>query len=137
MSDDDVLSELRSVLSVLAKDIYFWLNTFLLRSFLLIRISPVLTSRRLATLMHFVSDAYLFFNILFFALRSFFERVFFKKSNVAPWAPSLLNTFVSLKGGSAGKLAESARRAKFSPGGRKLSKSLFFRCGCRCRRRRS
>ena len=52
---------MKSVLSDLAKDIYFWLNTFLPRFFLLIRISPVLTSRRLATLMHFVSDAYLFF----------------------------------------------------------------------------
>ena len=52
---------LRSVLSDLAKNIYYWLNTFLLRSFLLIRISPVLTSCRLATLMHLVSYAYLFF----------------------------------------------------------------------------
>ena len=71
---------MKSVLSDLAKDIYFWLNIFLPRFFLLIRISPVLTSCRLATLMHFVSDAYLFFLIFFFfALRSLFERVFLKK----------------------------------------------------------
>ena len=98
---------LRSVLSVLVKDIYFLAQYISLSFFLSDSSLACFDERSPRNTDAFRFSCFLIFNIFLISSLCVSLSIFFlKKGNAALQAPSLFNIFISLKGGAAGKLAE-------------------------------